>query len=147
MNTSEQSILDRFRNRKVLIVGDLVADQFLKGKISRVSREAPVFILRHENTETTGGGAANAAANVASLGGNATIVGIVGADLNGGNLISVLDDAGVDVSGVVEVESFQTTTKLRVLAGQQYARRQQVIRIDYENSTDIPAEVSSERAS
>ncbi|NNE65454.1 MAG: carbohydrate kinase [Pyrinomonadaceae bacterium] len=144
MSTLEKSILKQFSDRKILIVGDLVADQFLEGKISRVSREAPVFILRHETTDTVGGGAANAAANVASLGGTASIVGVVGTDSSGAALASAMNNAGVNTSGVVEQDGFETTTKLRVLAGQQYALRQQVIRIDYEDETGVSDETLGE---
>ena len=69
------TIKTAFPQKRVIILGDLVADQFLNGTISRVSREAPVLILRHDETETLPGSAANAAVNVASLGGNAVLVG------------------------------------------------------------------------
>ncbi len=126
-----------FLGKRILVVGDLVADQFLRGTIGRVSREAPVFILRHEDTETLGGGAANAAVNVSKLGGKADLVGLVGIDPNGRELLTALSNNDVNVDGCISSDSFQTTTKLRVLAGQQYARRQQVIRIDYENAKEI----------
>ncbi|MDH3491958.1 MAG: PfkB family carbohydrate kinase [Acidobacteriota bacterium] len=133
-------IRNQFPEKKILVVGDMVADQFLRGSISRVSREAPVFILRHENTETLGGGAANAASNVAALDGQAFLVGVAGNDANGRALTKTLSANGVNLKGVVISDSFETTTKLRVLAGQQYARRQQVIRIDYENTVPIDEE-------
>src|SRR5215203_7399502 len=96
MSNVAQIIRDVFPGRKVAIIGDLVADQFLHGTIARVSREAPVFILRHDETETLAGGAANAAANVASLGGNAVLVGIVGRDVNGNALLEKLSASNVD---------------------------------------------------
>jgi rfaE bifunctional protein kinase chain/domain len=111
----------------------------LRGTISRVSREAPVFILRHDETETFGGGAGNAAVNVASLGGNCVVIGLIGKDLNGGNLKKVLCESKVNCKYIIESEKIQTTTKVRVLAGQNYAPRQQVIRIDYENNAGIDA--------
>lgn len=126
-----------FPRQKIVIVGDLVADQFLHGTIARVSREAPVFILRHNETETSAGGAANAAVNVASLGGNAILIGVVGRDANGGALLQKLRASQVDCSRVLSSDKYQTTTKVRVLAGQHYAPRQQVIRIDYENAEAI----------
>jgi len=132
-----RAILDSFRGKRVLIVGDLVADQFLEGTISRVSREAPVFIMRHDSTETRPGGAANAAANVASLGGLPVLLGFVGDDPAGGLLRRSLEDRGVNCDRVLQVNGSHTTTKVRVLAGQQYAARQQVIRIDYENSLAV----------
>ena len=135
------TIRAEFPKRKVVIVGDLVADQFLHGTISRVSREAPVFILRHDETETLAGGAANAAANVASLGGQAVLVGFVGKDSNGEILLNQLKSANVICDFVVASPKVKTTTKVRVIAGQTYTPRQQVIRIDYENSNEIEADL------
>ena len=126
-----------FPGKTVVIIGDLVADQFLNGTISRVSREAPVFILRHDTTNTVPGAAANAAVNVASLGGKTILIGLTGADANGKMLLDSLFSHGVDCSGVTTTSDLSTTTKVRVLAGQHYAARQQVIRIDYENSTEL----------
>ena len=93
--------------------------------------------MRHDETETLAGGAANAAVNVASLSGNAVLVGIAGEDLNGRALLEKLSDLKVDCGFVVSDQNCQTTTKVRVLAGQDYAPRQQVIRIDYENRQKI----------
>jgi rfaE bifunctional protein kinase chain/domain len=128
------TIQNRFPGKKVVVVGDLVADQFLNGTISRVSREAPVFILRHDETDTVPGAAANAAVNIASLGGTAELIGVVGKDANGELLLSALRDSGVDTSSVIADGSISTTTKVRVLAGRDFAVRQQVIRIDYEHA-------------
>ncbi len=130
-----------FSRKKIVIVGDLVADQFLKGTINRVSREAPVFILRHDETETLAGGAANAAINVSNLGGTAVVVGIAGKDSNGKELVRVLSESDISDRFIVYSDEFRTTTKVRVLAGQHYAPRQQMIRIDYENENAISAEV------
>jgi D-glycero-beta-D-manno-heptose-7-phosphate kinase len=126
------SIIRRFPQRKILVIGDSVADQFVYGAISRVSREAPVFILRHEHTETTPGGAANCAMNLASLGGSVALVSLTGEDEAGGALANKLKGAGVDCSGLITSPAIQTTTKVRVLGGHSHSTRQQVIRIDYE---------------
>ncbi len=134
-----ETIRAEFSNKKIIIVGDLVADQFLHGTIARVSREAPVFILRHEETETLPGGAANAAVNAASLKGNAVLIGLVGNDSDGRELLQKLQSSDVNCDFVVSSDEIRTTTKVRVLAGQQYAPRQQVIRIDYENKTAVSA--------
>lgn len=134
----------QFPSKKIVIVGDLVADQFLYGTIARVSREAPVFILRHNETETLAGGAANAAVNAASLGGRAVLIGLAGKDANGDALLEKLHKSKVDCRYILQSEKFQTTTKVRVLAGQHYAPRQQVIRIDYENSKTIDAELQNQ---
>ncbi|MFT3743708.1 MAG: PfkB family carbohydrate kinase [Pyrinomonadaceae bacterium] len=135
------AIKENFPLKTVVIIGDLVADQFLNGTISRVSREAPVFILRHDNTSTVPGAAANAAVNVASLGGKTILIGIAGEDANGKTLLDGLANHNVDSTGVITTTDFETTTKIRVLAGQHYAARQQVIRIDYENSSEISDEI------
>ncbi len=137
MTDIQKTIQTAFPQKSIVILGDLVADQFLNGTISRVSREAPVFILRHEQTETLPGAAANAAANVASLGGRPILIGSTGCDANGDLLLKKLAEIGVDTAAIVRDESLTTTTKVRVLAGQHYAARQQVIRIDYENSITI----------
>lgn len=136
-----KAIQETFNKKTVVILGDLVADQFLNGTISRVSREAPVFILRHDATETRPGGAANAAVNVASLAARPVLVGLTGQDANSELLFSMLDRAGVEHDFVLSDSSLSTTTKIRVLAGQHYAARQQVIRIDYENKAEIPTEI------
>lgn len=128
-----ETIKTVFPIAKVAIIGDIVADQYLNGTISRVSREAPVFILRHDQTTTLPGAAANAAANVASLGANACIVGVIGNDANGKLLLERMTEFGVDVASVVVADAVSTTTKVRILAGQQHAARQQVIRVDYEH--------------
>ena len=128
------SIVKRFSQRRILVVGDAIADQFVFGAISRVSREAPVFILRHEQTETVPGGAANCAVNLASLGATVSLIGVAGTDTAGRALIEKLEAAGVDCRGVVVSEEIQTTTKVRILAGQLHSTRQQVIRIDYDGS-------------
>lgn len=126
------SIVKRFPGLRIVVVGDAIADQFVYGAISRVSREAPVFILRHEQTETAPGGAANCAVNLASLGATVSLIGVAGADTAGRALREKLELAGVDCDGLLVDEHMQTTTKVRILAGQLHSTRQQVIRIDYE---------------
>ena len=128
------NIVKRCAQRRILVVGDAIADQFVYGAISRVSREAPVFILRHEQTETVPGGAANCAVNLASLGAFVSLVGVAGTDTAGQALLEKLKAAGVDCSGVIVSDGIQTTTKVRILAGQLHSTRQQVIRIDYDGT-------------
>jgi D-glycero-beta-D-manno-heptose-7-phosphate kinase len=142
------ALVRAFEERRVLVLGDLIADQFVSGEISRVSREAPVMILRHERTETVPGGAANCAMNLAALGARAAIVGVVGDDSAGRELLGRLEGAGVDCSGVVVAPELKTTTKVRILAGHAHSTRQQVVRLDYENEVLkdglVLAEVASE---
>lgn len=141
MDTLSDTIQTSFPKKRIVIVGDLVADQFLHGTIARVSREAPVFILRHDDTDTRAGAAANAAVNIASLGAEPVLVGLTGNDHNGELFIASLRKSRVSCDFVVSDPSRKTTTKVRVLAGQHYAARQQVIRIDYENSAEIGVDV------
>jgi rfaE bifunctional protein kinase chain/domain len=138
------NLVHEFARRRVVVVGDLVADQFLYGEISRVSREAPVLILRHERTETVPGGAANCAVNLASLGAEAVIVGVVGTDAAGDALLDKLRDARVNTEGVVRAPELRTATKMRILAGQAHSMRQQVIRVDYESEPLSDAKLVAE---
>ena len=126
-------IVRRFSAQKLVIIGDSIADRFLYGAISRVSREAPVFILRHEQTETVPGGAANCAVNLASLGAHVSLISVVGNDEAGRALRERLESAGVDTTGIVIAEKLLTTTKVRILAGLAHSNKQQVIRVDYED--------------
>src|SRR5215210_3082350 len=129
-----EALARSFAGRRVVVLGDLVADQFVYGEISRVSREAPVLILRHERTETVPGGAANCAANLASLGAKVSLVGVVGEDEAGAALLEKLCNCGVETGSVLKSPTAQTTTKVRILAGQLHSTRQQVIRVDYEGA-------------
>jgi rfaE bifunctional protein kinase chain/domain len=128
------AVVRQFPQRRIVVVGDLVADQFLYGGISRVSREAPVLILKYEKTETTPGGAANCAVNVAALGAGVTLIGVIGKDDAGSALIDSLSRSRVDCQNLVVHPSHRTTTKVRILAGQLHSTRQQVLRIDYEGT-------------
>lgn len=139
--------ISQFKRRKIVVVGDVVADQFLSGAISRVSREAPVFILRHEETETIPGGAANAAVNVAALGADCcALVGVVGADDNGEKISEILKSKNVETKFLIKNAAWRTTTKIRIFAGQPHAPRQQVIRVDYENENSLAPEIEAELA-
>lgn len=127
-------IIKRFGEQRIVILGDAIADKFLHGSISRVSREAPVFILRHQHTETLPGGAANCAMNLVALGARVSLISVTGRDEAGSELRAKLEAAGVDIGGVIVSERVQTTTKVRILAGQSHSSKQQVIRIDYEGA-------------
>jgi D-glycero-beta-D-manno-heptose-7-phosphate kinase len=127
-----RALINRFQERRIVVVGDAVADRFLYGEISRVSREAPVLILRHERTETVPGGAANCAVNLAALGARVALIAVVGEDEAGRALLSRLEACGVETESVRPSSAVQTTTKVRILAGQLHSARQQVIRVDYE---------------
>ena len=135
-------IEQEFPGKRIVVIGDAVADQYLSGTISRISREAPVFIVDHDRTETLPGGAANAAANLAALGADPIMIGVVGNDAAGEELRRSLEALNVATEMLVVAPSRRTTAKLRVLAGQQYAPRQQVIRIDTAASEPLEEEIT-----
>lgn len=137
-------IVEGFSQKRVVVIGDVIADQFIYGEISRVSREAPVFILRHEQTETTPGGAGNCAANLASMGAHVSLVSVVGDDEPGHTLLQKLRESGVDSDNVFVANERRTTTKVRVLAGQIHSTRQQVIRIDYDGESELSPKIQDE---
>ncbi len=129
------ALIDGFSNRRVLVVGDIIADEFIYGEVARVSREAPVLILKYDTTEMVAGGAGNAANNVAALGGRARLVGVVGADPEGRRLLASFH-RGVDRSPVVRAREYRTPVKTRILAGGVHSAKQQIVRIDRE--IDLP---------
>lgn len=125
-------IVERFAGKKVVVLGDFVADAFQFGDITRVSREAPVLILKHRETQIVPGGGANAANNFAALGAKVSPVTTVGDDPAGDRLVAVFREKKVDVSGIVRVKGWTTPTKTRFLAGWAHTVGQQVLRVDYE---------------
>ncbi|MQA30739.1 MAG: hypothetical protein GEU82_13025 [Luteitalea sp.] len=135
------ALVERFAGRRVLVVGDLIADEFVYGQVARVSREAPVLILKYDATEVVAGGAGNAANNVASLGGRAALAGIVGTDAEGRRLLRGFAH-GVDRRQVVRAREYRTPVKTRILAGGMHSAKQQVVRIDRETGWPLSAEVS-----
>jgi rfaE bifunctional protein kinase chain/domain len=134
-------LVDAFSRRIILVVGDLIADEFIYGEVARVSREAPVLILRYDAAQTIPGGAGNAACNVASLGGRVKVAGIVGADQEGRRLLARFP-RGVDRRGVVRSPSYRTPVKTRILAGGAHSAKQQVVRIDRESAWPLSADAS-----
>jgi D-glycero-beta-D-manno-heptose-7-phosphate kinase len=127
-----KKIVEAFPKITVTVLGDLVADEFIFGEISRVSREAPVLILKHRERTVVPGGAANAANNLADLGVNVLPVGIVGDDEPGRMLLKYFRHKRIAVSGVLKDKSYTTVTKTRILAGMTHTARQQVVRVDRE---------------
>ena len=125
-------IVESFPNVTVAVIGDLVADEFVFGEISRVSREAPVLILKHRERMLVPGGGANAVSNLADLGVNVLPVGVVGDDEAGRPLLKNFRHKRIPVSGVLKDKSYTTVTKTRILAGMAHTWRQQVVRLDRE---------------
>jgi rfaE bifunctional protein kinase chain/domain len=122
-------LIDRFSKVRVVVVGDLVADHYLYGQTERVSREAPVLVVRHEREEVKPGGAANVAANVRSLGGKVFAIGAIGSDPMGVRLKAQLAAAGI-ATPRGRLGPVVTETRTRVLAGGLSTTRQQMLRID-----------------
>jgi D-glycero-beta-D-manno-heptose-7-phosphate kinase len=123
-------LLEAFSRQTVVVLGDFVADEFVSGEIARVSREAPVLILRHRETALVPGGGANAVNNLADLGARVLPVGVVGKDAAGHALVEYFHRKGVDVSGIELVAGWTTAVKTRFLAGWTHSTRQQVLRVD-----------------
>ena len=134
------SLVDGFAGIRVAVFGDLLADEFIYGEISRVSREAPVLILDYDSTEIVPGGAGNAAGNVAALGGSPVAIGVAGNDGTGERLLQTMS-IHVDVRGVIRPAKFQTPTKTRILAGGVHSAKQQVVRIDRATRAPLPEAV------
>ena len=134
-------IVAAFPRQTICVVGDFVLDEFVSGEISRVSREAPVLILRHRRSEAYPGGAANAVNNIADLGARVLPVGVVGEDEGGRKLLDYFRRKRVDVSGILRSREWVTTTKTRYLAGWTHTTEQQVLRVDREPRANLPEEV------
>jgi rfaE bifunctional protein kinase chain/domain len=131
-------IVEQFKGKKVVLYGDFVADEFQYGDISRVSREAPVLILKHRETKLVPGGGANATNNLAALGAKVVPVTAVGNDAAGEALTEYFRGLGVDTSGIVHVLNWTTPTKTRFLAGWAHTTAQQVLRVDREPESPVP---------
>ena len=125
-------LTNKLKNINILIIGDMVADVYLKGNISRVSREAPVLVLEHAGEKVVPGGAANVVHNVATLGGQAFAVGLIGNDKAGSGLRAILNDKNVETTGLIVEENRPTITKTRIIAGGSATVSQQIVRIDQE---------------
>ena len=125
-----QDVIDRFQGKRIVVVGDLVADVFVYGEISRISREAPVLILNHRETQVVPGGGANAIHNLWALGAKPFPVGVVGDDAEGQQLLGYFSNLGIDVSGIAIAKSLRTPSKMRILAGAVHSQRQQIVRLD-----------------
>ena len=127
-----RTLVDAFAGKTLVVVGDLITDEYLYGKPARISREAPVLILRFTEREVSLGGAANAAHNVHALGARVVPVGVVGKDSAGDELLTLFHGAGIPTDGIVTESGRVTPVKTRIMAGGYQATRQQVVRLDRE---------------
>ncbi|ACK68806.1 rfaE bifunctional protein [Gloeothece citriformis PCC 7424] len=131
------SLLDRFNQAKILVIGDLTLDEFLTGQVERISREAPVLILRHENTRQIPGGGANAVYNLAKLGANVKVAGLVGKDIQGEALRHIFEQAGIETKGILLDSDRPTVTKTRISGHARQSVTQQIVRVD-RKSDELP---------
>jgi len=125
-------LLSAFRRAHVLVVGDLMLDEFIWGKVSRISPEAPVPVVWAQSESVMPGGAANVANNIRALGGRVSVVGLVGADGWGHRLLNELASRAIGVRGVLQDRARPTTVKTRVIA-----HHQQVVRLDREHQAPV----------
>jgi len=132
------AVVERFSRAEVVVAGDFVADEYVYGETERISREAPVLIVRYESSELKPGCAGNAALNLAALGVRVRAVGAVGDDALGAGLAAALARGGVDVGGLQRVRRRPTESKTRILAGGRSTRRQQMLRVDRASAEPLP---------
>lgn len=129
-----RELLENFERARIAVVGDIVADIYIFGKPSRLSREAPVIVVRHEGEKLVPGSAANTAHNLMALGATVYPVGVVGDDSPGKAVIRFFDGPRARAGGIIVDTSRHTITKTRIMAGDLHTTKQQVIRIDREPS-------------
>ncbi len=127
-----KNAIDRFDNARILVIGDLMLDQYMKGTVSRISPEAPVPVVEFASESFNPGGAGNTATNISALQGEVIVVGVIGNDVNGKKLLDLIQEKGVDIEGVITVDNRPTTVKTRIITEQQ-----QVVRIDREVRDEI----------
>jgi D-glycero-beta-D-manno-heptose-7-phosphate kinase len=137
-----RDLIARFPDVPVLVAGDVMLDRFLVGRVTRISPEAPVPVVRYESEHLRLGGAANVAHNIAALGGRPSLVGLVGRDAAAQSVRDLLTAAGIPADGLVEDRNRRTTEKVRVVT----ERHQQVARIDYEADADASPAAAEEIA-
>lgn len=130
-------LIHKFDHARVLVVGDLTLDEFLTGQVERISREAPVLIIRHEGTKQVPGGGANAIYNLAKLGAKVIAVGIIGNDDQGQALKTIFTEAGINTSGIFTDSDRPTVTKTRISAHARQSVTQQIVRIDRKSDAPI----------
>ncbi len=131
------SLVSGFATKRVLVIGDMVADEYWIGDPTRISREAPVLILQLNEELTTPGGAANVAVNARTLGAEVLLTGVVGNDLPGQRLRRAIDDFGMQQDGVIGDPTRPTVTKTRILAGNAQVIRQHIVRVDRVDFSEV----------
>jgi len=130
-------IAEGMKGRRIVVYGDIVADRFIYGTPKRISREAPVLILRQYRDDVLLGAAGNAINNILSLGGIPIPVSVLGGDAQGQQLFDAMTSQGIDCRGVLRASRYNTPTKVRILGGMPHASRQQIVRYDIEDHCDL----------
>jgi rfaE bifunctional protein kinase chain/domain len=133
-------LTEAMKGKLVAVYGDIVADRFIYGTPKRISREAPVLILRQYRDDILLGGAGNAINNIFSLGGLPIPVSVLGRDTAGHALLSHLEKNGIESGGVLRADRYSTPTKVRILGGMPHASRQQIVRYDIEDKFEMRPE-------
>src|SRR6266436_6859646 len=134
-----RALVAGFEGKRVLVIGDMVADQYLIGRPTSISREAPVLILKLSEERTIPGGAANVAVNARTLGAEVFLAGVVGDDLPGQRLRRAIADLSMHQEGLVTDTHRPTSTKTRIVAGSSQIVQQQIVRIDRVDTSDLGA--------
>jgi len=140
-------LTEAMKGKLIVVYGDIVADRFVYGTPKRISREAPVLILRQYRDDVLLGGGGNAINNIHSLGGLPIPVSVIGRDAHGDLLVEKMTSQGIDCSGILRVDRYRTPTKVRILGGFPHAARQQIVRYDIEDSFEITEEEAQRFAS
>ena len=146
MNVNTDSLLkiiENFKNKKIAVWGDYILDEYIYTLSHRVSREAPVLILKYQGTDYSLGGAGNSVNNIKSLGGIPVPIGIVGDDEKGNRILKLLKKNDIKTDYLIKVKNYSTPTKTRILAGGEHTRKQQVLRIDYEDKLKYDEKLKS----
>lgn len=138
------NITNKVPEKSVLVIGDMVADVYVDGRIARISREAPVLILEKAGEKVVAGGAANVVANAATLGAQVYAVGVIGDDDYAERLRNILKRLGVHIEGLVRDKSRPTISKTRIIAGGRATVSQQIVRIDSESKEPLSKKVEAE---
>jgi len=135
-------ITEAMKGKLVVVYGDIVADRFVYGTPKRISREAPVLILRQYREDVLLGGGGNAINNILALGGLPIPVSVLGRDAHGDQLVEKMTSQGIDCGGILRVDRYNTPTKVRILGGFPHSVRQQIVRYDIEDTFEVAEDES-----
>ena len=144
MGRETADLVKRLSGRRILVIGDMVADIYIDGRISRISREAPVLVLEQAGEKIVAGGAANVAHNAQTLGGSVYAVGLLGEDAAAQGLADILAEKGVQTAGLFHDAARPTSSKTRIIAGGRATVSQQIVRLDKESHAPLRRETEGE---